>query len=68
VFDEPRVAVTAATWIGIVADLESLVISATLGKWRADVPTPWHARRLRVRRAAQRCGSTSCRAQPVPAA
>jgi len=47
VFGEDRVAVPAAIWIGIVADLEGLAISATLREWRADVPTLWHARRLR---------------------
>ncbi|HJR12942.1 MAG TPA: CDP-alcohol phosphatidyltransferase family protein [Rhodanobacteraceae bacterium] len=35
----------AILW-GIAADLEGLVISMTLRKWQADVPTVWHARRL----------------------
>jgi CDP-diacylglycerol--glycerol-3-phosphate 3-phosphatidyltransferase len=35
----------AILW-GIAADLEGLAISMTLRKWRADVPTLWHARRL----------------------
>ena len=47
VFGEDRVAVPAAIWIGIVADLEGLAISATLREWRTDVPTILHARRLR---------------------
>ena len=47
VFGEDRVAVPAAIWIGIVADLEGLAISVTLREWRTDVPTIWHARRVR---------------------
>lgn len=47
VFGEARVAVPAAIWIGIAADLEGLAISATLREWRTDVPTLWHAVRLR---------------------
>jgi CDP-diacylglycerol--glycerol-3-phosphate 3-phosphatidyltransferase len=47
VFGEDRIAVPAAIWIGIVADLEGLAISMTLREWRTDVPTLWHARRLR---------------------
>jgi CDP-diacylglycerol--glycerol-3-phosphate 3-phosphatidyltransferase len=47
VFGEERVAVPAAIWIGIVADVEGLAISLTLREWRTDVPTIWHARRLR---------------------
>ena len=49
VFGEDRVAVPAAIWIGIVADVEGLAISATLREWRTDVPTIWHARRSRGR-------------------
>jgi len=33
--------------LGIVADLEGLLISFTLKSWRHDVPTIFHARRLR---------------------
>jgi len=47
VFGEARVAVPAAIWIGIAADLEGLAISATLREWRTDVPTLWHAARRR---------------------
>lgn len=54
VFGEDRVAVPAAIWIGVVADLEGLAISATLREWRTDVPTIWHARRWR--RSACRAG------------
>ena len=38
--------VALAIFWGIAADLEGLVISMTLRKWRADVPTLWHACRL----------------------
>lgn len=41
-------AVDAAVWIGIVADLEGLAISFTLRRWQNDVPSLVHARRLRV--------------------
>ena len=44
---EERWFVAAAIWIGIVADVEGLAISWTLDEWRNDVPTFWHARRLR---------------------
>jgi CDP-diacylglycerol--glycerol-3-phosphate 3-phosphatidyltransferase len=47
VFGEERWLVPAAIWIGIVADVEGLAISLTLRQWRNDVPTFWHARRLR---------------------
>ena len=47
VFGEDRVAVPAAIWIGILADVEGLAISMTLREWRTDVPTIWHARRRR---------------------
>jgi hypothetical protein len=46
-FGEERWFVPAAIWIGIAADLEGLAISGTLREWRNDVPTLWHARRLR---------------------
>jgi phosphatidylglycerophosphate synthase len=39
--------VTLAIALGIVADLEGLVISLTLSHWKSDVPTWFHARRLR---------------------
>jgi phosphatidylglycerophosphate synthase len=47
VFGQQRFFVAAAIWVGIVADLEGLAISWTLSEWRTDVPTIWHARRLR---------------------
>jgi len=47
VFDEPRGFVPAAIWVGVAADLEGLAISCVLSRWRTDVPTLWHALRLR---------------------
>jgi phosphatidylglycerophosphate synthase len=41
--------VSCAIYLGIVADLEGLLISLVLPRWQADVPTLVHA--LRVRRA-----------------
>jgi CDP-diacylglycerol--glycerol-3-phosphate 3-phosphatidyltransferase len=40
-------AVTAAIYVGIVADIEGLVISALLSEWKTDVPSFVHALRLR---------------------
>ena len=40
--------VAAAVWLGIVADLEGLAISAVLTRWTHDVPTVVHAFRLRI--------------------
>ncbi|MBW8843953.1 MAG: CDP-alcohol phosphatidyltransferase family protein [Burkholderiales bacterium] len=39
--------VTAAVWLGIVADLEGLAISVVLTRWANDVPSIVHACRLR---------------------
>ena len=36
----------AAVILGVVADLEGLAASLVLSRWRHDVPTFWHARRL----------------------
>jgi len=41
-------AVTAAIWLGIVADLEGLAISVVLTRWMNDVPSIVHAWRLRA--------------------
>jgi hypothetical protein len=41
--------VSCAIYLGIVADVEGLLISLVLPRWQADVPTLFHA--LRVRRA-----------------
>jgi len=43
------VLVGAAVYIGIVADLKGLTISALLPDWRSDVPSVVHAVRLRAR-------------------
>jgi phosphatidylglycerophosphate synthase len=40
-------AVTAAVWLGIVADMEGLAISVVLTRWMNDVPSVVHAFRLR---------------------
>jgi phosphatidylglycerophosphate synthase len=42
-------AVACAIYVGIVADIEGLLISLVLPRWQADVPTVFHA--LRARRA-----------------
>lgn len=47
-FGEARWFVPAAIWVGIVADLEGLAISAVLRDWRTDVPTFVHALRRRA--------------------
>jgi len=39
--------VAAAVWLGIVADLEGLAISAVLKRCKNDVPSIVHAFRLR---------------------
>ncbi len=48
VFGDDGFFVAAAIWVGIVADVEGLGISWTLAEWRHDVPTIWHARKLRA--------------------
>jgi CDP-diacylglycerol--glycerol-3-phosphate 3-phosphatidyltransferase len=48
-----NVLVSAAVWLGIIADLEGLAISLVLPRWQTDVPTFWHAIRLRTGRSAQ---------------
>jgi CDP-diacylglycerol--glycerol-3-phosphate 3-phosphatidyltransferase len=40
--------VTLAIYIGLVADFEGLAISVVLPRWQADVPTIFHAFRLRA--------------------
>ena len=45
---------TAALWCGIFADLEGVAISLTLRRWQTDVPTLWHA--LKLRQAAASAG------------
>jgi CDP-diacylglycerol--glycerol-3-phosphate 3-phosphatidyltransferase len=46
-FESDNAFVNAAIWIGIVADVEGLAISALLPGWRSDVPSFVHAWRLR---------------------
>jgi CDP-diacylglycerol--glycerol-3-phosphate 3-phosphatidyltransferase len=38
---------TAAIWVGIASDLEGLIATTLLPNWRHDVPTAWHAYRIR---------------------
>lgn len=38
---------TTALWVGIISDLEGLLISIILPNWQCDVPTFWHALKLR---------------------
>jgi CDP-diacylglycerol--glycerol-3-phosphate 3-phosphatidyltransferase len=40
--------VDAAIYIGLAADLEGLAISLTLNRWHSDVPSIYHAMRLRT--------------------
>ena len=47
VFGSNGAAVSCAIYVGIAADIEGLVISFVLPRWRADVPTFVHALRLR---------------------
>jgi CDP-diacylglycerol--glycerol-3-phosphate 3-phosphatidyltransferase len=44
---EDGLAVAAAIWVGVAADLEGLAISIVLRRWRTDVPSVVHAWRLR---------------------
>jgi hypothetical protein len=46
-------AVSCAIYLGIVADLEGLLISLVLPQWQADVPTFVHALRVRRRQSAR---------------
>jgi phosphatidylglycerophosphate synthase len=47
-FNDQGIFVTLFIYIGIVADIEGLAISLTLKKWTHDVPTIFHALRLRA--------------------
>jgi phosphatidylglycerophosphate synthase len=47
VFGQSGLAVTAAIYMGIFADIEGLAISVVLNQWRTDVPSLVHAYRLR---------------------
>jgi phosphatidylglycerophosphate synthase len=48
VFGNDGFPVSAAIVMGIVADVEGLLISMTLRSWRHDVPTIFHAMKLRA--------------------
>jgi phosphatidylglycerophosphate synthase len=48
VYDVAGWPVSVAIYVGIVADLEGLAISLVLPRWQADVPTIFHAIRLRA--------------------
>jgi len=61
VFGNTGVAVDCAIYLGILADAEGLAISVILPRWKNDVPTLFHA--LRLRRA-----SLSTATSPDPAA
>jgi len=50
VFGSMGLAVSLAVYVGIVADLEGLAISVVLRTWQSDVPSLFHA--LRIRNAA----------------
>jgi hypothetical protein len=50
VFGSSGAVVSLAIYVGIIADVEGLLISLVLPRWQADVPSIVHA--LRERRAA----------------
>ncbi len=47
VLDRAGYWVSAAIWLGILADSEGLLISVVLPRWKNDVPTIFHAMRIR---------------------
>ena len=47
------IAVSAAIYLGIVADIEGLTISVIINEWESDIPTFVHAYRRRSAKAAQ---------------
>jgi CDP-diacylglycerol--glycerol-3-phosphate 3-phosphatidyltransferase len=47
VLDRAEFWVSAAIWLGILADCEGLLISIVLPRWKNDVPTIFHAMRIR---------------------
>jgi hypothetical protein len=53
-FNDQGIFVTLFIYIGILADIEGLAISLTLKKWTHDVPTIFHALRLRAAQANQK--------------
>jgi phosphatidylglycerophosphate synthase len=48
VFGKDGYIVDVAIYLGIAADLEGLAISLTIQRWRSDVPSIYHAMRLRA--------------------
>jgi hypothetical protein len=44
----PALPFRIAACVLVLAELEEIAITATLREWRANVPTLWHARRLRA--------------------
>lgn len=50
VFGSSGIYLSLAIYVGILADLEGLAISIILVEWKSDVPTVWHALRLRQAR------------------
>jgi len=48
VFGSSGIAVSAAIYLGIIADIEGLVISIIIREWKSDIPTFVHAYRQRV--------------------
>jgi len=47
------IAVSAAIYLGIIADIEGLIISIIINNWESDIPTFVHAYRRRVAKATQ---------------
>lgn len=47
VFSNAGIAVSCAIYLGLLADTEGLMISLVLPRWKNDVPTLFHALRLR---------------------
>jgi phosphatidylglycerophosphate synthase len=47
VFANAGIAVSCAIYLGLLADTEGLLISLTLPRWQNDVPTLFHALRIR---------------------
>ena len=46
--DDPGILPSTAIVIGVVADVEGILISLTLPSWRHDVPSIFHALRIRA--------------------
>jgi phosphatidylglycerophosphate synthase len=54
----------AAVWVGVASDLEGLLATFLLPQWRHDVPTAWHAYRIRKMVKAQAPTSSSRQTPP----